>query len=129
VDAARTIHRHAIREILDKADAGALFTDFDRARYRRDKAFVARLCVQAVNRLFEAGGAGAVLDPDPLQRFHRDAHSASHHAALVWDAHAENFGRQALGLGPSPSALAHGPFADRSAPEQVSGRPPVDGHR
>jgi 3-hydroxy-9,10-secoandrosta-1,3,5(10)-triene-9,17-dione monooxygenase len=105
VDAARTLHRHDIREIVDKAAAGQAFTDLDRARYRRDKGFVTRLCVQAVNRLFEAGGAAAVLDADPLQRFHRDAHSASHHAALVWDVHAENYGRQALGLEPSPSPL------------------------
>jgi len=74
----------------------------DRARYRRDKAFVARLCVQAVNRLFEASGARAVLESDPIQRFHRDVHGASHHAALTWDLPAEQFGRQALGLGTSP---------------------------
>jgi 3-hydroxy-9,10-secoandrosta-1,3,5(10)-triene-9,17-dione monooxygenase len=72
----------------------------DRVRYRRDKAFVARLCVQAVNRLFEAGGAHDVLESEPLQRFHRDAHAVSHHAALSWDAVAEQFGRQALGLPP-----------------------------
>jgi hypothetical protein len=33
-----------------------------------------------------------------LQRFHRDAHAASHHAALGWDAPAEPYSRQALGL-------------------------------
>ena len=77
------------------------FTEMDRVRYRRDKAFVARLCVQAVNRLFEASGAHAVLESDPIQRFHRDVHGASHHAALTWDLPAEQFGRQALGLGKS----------------------------
>jgi 3-hydroxy-9,10-secoandrosta-1,3,5(10)-triene-9,17-dione monooxygenase len=102
VDAARVLHRHDIREMLDKAAHGEAFTDADRARYRRDKAFVAKLCVQAVNRLFEAGGARAVLASDPLQRFHRDAHGASHHAALGWDVAAEQFGRQALGLPPVP---------------------------
>jgi alkylation response protein AidB-like acyl-CoA dehydrogenase len=54
--------------------------------------------VPAVNRLFEAGGARAIMDAEPLQRFHRDAHAASHHAALAWDAAAEAFGRHALGL-------------------------------
>jgi 3-hydroxy-9,10-secoandrosta-1,3,5(10)-triene-9,17-dione monooxygenase len=99
VDAARTLHRHAVREMLDRAAAGDAFTELDRARYRRDKAFVSRLCVQAVNRLFEAGGARAIVDGEPLQRFHRDAHGASHHAALAWDVAAEAFGRHALGLG------------------------------
>jgi 3-hydroxy-9,10-secoandrosta-1,3,5(10)-triene-9,17-dione monooxygenase len=102
VDAARTLHRHDIREMLDKAARGDEFTEGDRARYRRDKAFVAKLSVQAVNRLFEAGGARAVLESEPMQRFHRDAHAASHHAALSWDVAAEQFGRHALGLGPGP---------------------------
>jgi 3-hydroxy-9,10-secoandrosta-1,3,5(10)-triene-9,17-dione monooxygenase len=100
VDAARALHRHDIREMLDKAARGEPFTEMDRARYRRDKAFVARLCVQSVNRLFEASGAHAVLESEPMQRFHRDVHGASHHAALTWDAIAEQFGRQALRLGP-----------------------------
>lgn len=100
VDAARAIHRQDIREMLDKAAREAEFTAMDRARYRRDKAFVAKLCLGAVNRLFEAGGARAVLDAEPIQRFHRDAHGAAHHQSLGWDVPAEEFGRQALGFGP-----------------------------
>ena len=96
VDAARSLHRSDVREMFDKAARGEAFTELDRARYRRDKAFVAGLSVRAVNRLFEASGAHGVLDSDPIQRFHRDAHAASHHAALGWDAVAEQFGRQAL---------------------------------
>jgi hypothetical protein len=45
VDAARTLHRQAVREMLDRAAAGDAFGELDRARFRRDKAFVARLCV------------------------------------------------------------------------------------
>ncbi len=102
VDTARALHRHDTHEMLDRAARGAAFTELDRLRYRRDKAFVARLCVRAVNRLFEAGGARSVMDGDPLQRFHRDAHAAAHHQALSWDLPAEQFARQALGLGPTP---------------------------
>jgi alkylation response protein AidB-like acyl-CoA dehydrogenase len=87
--------------MLDKAACGDAFTELDRARYRRDKAFIVKLSIQAVNRIFEAAGARAVMDSDPIQRFHRDAHGASHHAALGWDVAAEQYGRQALGLGPS----------------------------
>src|SRR5437773_2779439 len=101
VDAARALHRADIAEMLDRASRGDTFTDLDRARYRRDKAFVARLSVRAVDRLFEGGGARAILDSDPIQRCHRDAHGASHHAALSWDLVAEQFGRQALGLPPT----------------------------
>ena len=97
VDAARALHRSDIREMLDRAARGESFSEIDRARFRRDKAYVTKLCVQAANRLFEAAGARAVLDADPIQRLHRDVHGASHHAALVWDTFAAQFGREALG--------------------------------
>ena len=97
VDAARALHRADIREMLDRAARGESFSEIDRARFRRDKAYVTKLCVQAANRLFEAAGARAVLDADPIQRLHRDVHGASHHAALVWDTFAAQFGREALG--------------------------------
>jgi 3-hydroxy-9,10-secoandrosta-1,3,5(10)-triene-9,17-dione monooxygenase len=98
VDAARALHRQDIRELLACAARGETPGEPDRARYRRDKGFIARLCVQAVNTLFEGSGARAIMESEPLQRFHRDAHAASHHAALSWDTWAEQFGRQALGL-------------------------------
>jgi 3-hydroxy-9,10-secoandrosta-1,3,5(10)-triene-9,17-dione monooxygenase len=101
VDAGRTVHAQVIRGLLDRAARGEAFTEMDRARSRRDKAFVVKLCVQAVNRLFEASGAHSVLAADPMQRLHRDAHSLSHHAALGWDVAAEQFGRVALGLPPT----------------------------
>jgi 3-hydroxy-9,10-secoandrosta-1,3,5(10)-triene-9,17-dione monooxygenase len=102
VDAARELFRHSIRDILEKAARQEAYTPLERARYRRNKNFAARLCVQAVNRLFEAGGSGAILESEAMQRLHRDAHAASHHQALSWDAAAEDFGRQALGLPPAP---------------------------
>ena len=101
VDAARALQRHDIRELLEKAARNESPSERDRARYRRDKAFIAKLCVQAVNRVFEGSGARAIMDSEPIQRFHRDVHAVSHHAALAWDVWAEQFGRQVLlGLGP-----------------------------
>jgi len=102
VDAARELQRRCIREILAKAERGEEFTNLERARYRRDKNFAARLCVQAVNRLFEASGGHAIAESEAMQRYHRDVHAASHHQGLSWDTAAEDFGRQALGLSPLP---------------------------
>jgi 3-hydroxy-9,10-secoandrosta-1,3,5(10)-triene-9,17-dione monooxygenase len=102
VDAARKLHRCAIRDILDKAQRGETFTSLERARYKRDKTFAARLCVQAVNRLFETSGGRAIFESEAIQRCHRDAHAAAHHQGISWDAAAEDFGRQALGLPPGP---------------------------
>ncbi len=102
VDAARELHRSTIGEILRKAEHGEAFTFLERARFRRNKTFVAKLCVQVVNRLFEAGGGSAIFETKALQRFHRDVHAASHHEGIHWDAAAEDYGRQALGLPPGP---------------------------
>ena len=102
VDAARALLRCAIREILSKAQRGEEFTNLDRARYGRDKNFATKLCVQAVNRLFEASGGRAISESEAIQRFHRDVNAGSHHQGLSWDAAAEDFGRQALGLPPMP---------------------------
>ena len=55
-----------------------------------------------MNRLFEASGGRAISESEAIQRFHRDAHAASHHQGLSWDAAAEDYGRQALGLPPMP---------------------------
>ena len=98
VDTARVLHRARVQEILDRGSAGGSFPPPDRARYLRDACFTVSLCVQAVNRLYEASGARAIMSSDPIQRLYRDIHAASHHASLSWDAAAEQFGREALGL-------------------------------
>jgi 3-hydroxy-9,10-secoandrosta-1,3,5(10)-triene-9,17-dione monooxygenase len=102
VDAAWELHKRCIREMLGKAEREEEFTNLERARYRRDKSFAARLCVQAVNRLFEASGGRAIAESEAIQRFHRDVNAGSHHQGLSWDVSAEDYGRQALGLPPSP---------------------------
>jgi alkylation response protein AidB-like acyl-CoA dehydrogenase len=101
-DAARELLRRSIREILEKAERGETFTNLERARYRRDKNFAVKLCIQAVNRLFEASGGRAIAESAVMQRFHRDVNAGSHHYGLSWDVAAEDFGRQALGLPPLP---------------------------
>jgi 3-hydroxy-9,10-secoandrosta-1,3,5(10)-triene-9,17-dione monooxygenase len=98
VDSAHLLMRHNCREILERAARGEMPPPVDRARYRRDHAYMTKLCVRAIDRLFEAAGGHALYDDNPLQRFSRDAHAASHHTALVWDAPAELYGRVALGL-------------------------------
>lgn len=96
VDSARALHRQGIREILAKGERGEPFSALDQARYRRDKAFIAKLCVQAVNRLFDASGGHALFAAQAMQRLHRDAHAAAHHFALSWDAAGQMYGRLAL---------------------------------
>ncbi len=106
VEAARALFQCTMRGILDKAERGETFLAVDRACLKRNKTYVAKLCVQAVNRLFDGSGGGAIQESDSLQRFHRDVHAASHHQGINWDMAAEDYGRQALGLSPSPGRYA-----------------------
>jgi len=71
-----------------------------RARLRRDAAYVAELSRRAVERMFAVSGAHAIYDRSALQRIHRDITTASHHQMVDFDAAAELFGRLALDLDP-----------------------------
>ena len=100
VDAARALVHRDVREILDRAAAGADYPAVDRARYRRDRAYATQLCLQAVNRIFDVSGGHALFDSSALQRYHRDAHAAAHRDTLILDLAGQQFGRIALGLAP-----------------------------
>jgi len=102
VDAAIKIARADIAELIERGGRGDEFTVEDRARFRRDHGFVARLCVEAANVVFDASGGNALYDSSAIQRFHRDIHAGSHQVALGWDAIAELYGRARFGLELAP---------------------------
>ena len=97
VDAARTLLRHTVDGLLAKAERGERFSDVERTRNQRDRAFVVRLCMLAVNRLFDSSGGHALFLSEPLQRCHRDAHAVSHRAGLMLDSVGPLYGRAVLG--------------------------------
>ena len=96
VDAAEALMRQDLDEIFRKAEQGHGFSEIERARYTRDKAFITAACVQAVNRLFDLSGAHALFDSVPLQRFHRDVHAASHRDSLSMDLGGSEYGKLIL---------------------------------
>ncbi len=98
VDTARLILYHDTQEIFARARCGGEPTLEARARYRRDQAYMAKLCVQAVNRLFEVSGGQSIHEASAIQRFHRDIHAATHHLSLTWDPVAEQYGKIRLGI-------------------------------
>ena len=101
VDAARGMMEQDLREILRKGTDGEPFSVLERARFRRDKAFITQLCLQAVNRLFDLSGGHGLHDSVPLQRFHRDAHAVAHRDGLIMDMGGQDYGRVLMGLPPS----------------------------
>ena len=98
VDAARALLRQDLAQILEQAQQGKEFTDLDRARYLRDRAFITDLCVQATNRLFEVSGAHSLFDSVTLQRIYRDVNAGAHRDGLIFDLAGQQYGRIALGL-------------------------------
>ena len=104
VHSARLIMANDGREFVAKAKNGETTTLIERARVRRNQAYVAKVSVRAVDRLFEESGGKALFDDNPMQRFHRDVHAASHHFGLAWETPAEEYGRMRLGLEPKNPA-------------------------
>ena len=100
VDAARAMMQGDIAEILRKGASGEAFTALERARFRRDKAFITQLCLRAVNRLFDLSGGHALFDSAPMQRFHRDAQAVAHRDGLIMELGGQNYARVLLGLPP-----------------------------
>ena len=101
IDAARGMMEQDLRDILRKGQAGEPFSTLERARFRRDKAFITQLCLQAVNRLFDLSGGHGLFDSVPLQRFHRDAHAVAHRDGLIMELGGQDYGRALMGLPPS----------------------------
>ena len=100
LDAARALMRGDLREIFEKAKSGESFSTLERARFRRDKAFVAQLCLNSVNRLFEISGGHAIFDSGSMQRFHRDIQAAVRRDGFIMELGGLQYGRVALGLDP-----------------------------
>jgi alkylation response protein AidB-like acyl-CoA dehydrogenase len=101
IDAARLLAQRHCREAMDAMAEGRTLTMAERARGRRDQAYVARLCQRAVDRLFTAGGGGVLSTKSEMQRRFRDMHAIAAHIALNWDISATTYGRVAFGLDPA----------------------------
>lgn len=96
-----------LREALDTIRAGGIASAERYTRVRLYYTAIARLCIQAVERLYTNSGGSANYDTNPMQRYWRDAHAMGAHVGLNFDIAGEAFGRTELGLPPNP----HDPFA------------------
>ena len=103
IDAARLIMRRDLGEMRSYAESGKRCPFANAVRYRWDAPYVAKLCRQAVDMLFGAAGAAALLNTSPLQRAFRDIHAMSAHAILNSDIAGQIYGRELLGLRGDPS--------------------------
>jgi 4-hydroxyphenylacetate 3-monooxygenase len=75
------------------------------AFWRTNQAYAVKMCIQAVDRLFEAAGGGAWMENNELQRLWRDAHMTGAHAYTDYDVCAQILGRELMGLEPDPTMV------------------------
>lgn len=101
IDSARLLMLRDCREAMAAMQAGRELTLEERARGRRDQAYMVTLCRRAVDRLFTAAGANGIFLDNEMQRKFRDIHAISGHVALNWDVAGTTYGRVAFGLDPA----------------------------
>jgi 3-hydroxy-9,10-secoandrosta-1,3,5(10)-triene-9,17-dione monooxygenase len=98
IDAACALMLRDCREAMESVRQGRPMSIEERARNRRDIAYVASQCTRALDRVFAAAGARSIFLESEAQRLLRDVHAAGQHMALSWDVAGSIYGRVACGL-------------------------------
>lgn len=75
------------------------------AHWRTNQAYAIKMCVQAVNRLWEVMGASNWYKDREAQRLWRESNMTAAHAYTDYDVCAQIIGRELLGLDPDPTLL------------------------
>lgn len=97
-------HARRAAALLDEL-AGQPYPLEVRARIRTHAAYATRLSCEAVDTLFHASGASAIQHTVPIQRYHRDIHALSNHAAMTASTSLELYGRIYCGLEPNTALV------------------------
>jgi alkylation response protein AidB-like acyl-CoA dehydrogenase len=100
-ESARLLLESACEVVRVAGERASELSGETQAELRARKAFIVRLCIEAVDRLFAASGGGALQDSHAMQRFWRDVHAIQAHAGMNWSSHAQNYGSIMVGLGPT----------------------------
>ncbi|WP_375740320.1 p-hydroxyphenylacetate 3-hydroxylase oxygenase component [Pseudomonas boanensis] len=75
------------------------------AFWRTNQAYAVKMCIQSVDRLFEAAGGTSWFESNEMQRLFRDSHMTGAHAYTDYDVCAQILGRELMGLEPDPSMV------------------------
>jgi 3-hydroxy-9,10-secoandrosta-1,3,5(10)-triene-9,17-dione monooxygenase len=97
IDAAALVMHNDVLDIARIYEAGGSPDTETRLRYKRNSAMAAKLCIDAVDSLYEMAGANGIYDSSLLQRQFRDMHGAAGHFSFSTDAQLPPWGLVALG--------------------------------
>lgn len=96
IEGAAVIYLTAARDAMRALERGERIGKAQKLRAKRDSAFAAQLCLNAVTGLFNAAGGRALFTKNPMQRQYRDLIAAASHHSIVWDSVTAEYGRFAL---------------------------------
>ena len=97
LDAARLMLRADAMAAQAAANRHEIPSTQEKLRCKRNAAYAAGLCTEAVDILHKVTGATGIYESYPLERIFRDAHALSAHISLNYDAQAPSWGLVALG--------------------------------
>ena len=100
IAAARALIDKDCRELMSTVASGDELGVDQRAHFKGDQAFAARLATEAVDCLFKGGGGGGLFTQSRMQRYWRDINAGAMHITMNWDVIGAFSGRIALGLPP-----------------------------
>ena len=97
IDAARLVMRNDCLDGQKIAERNEIADTATKLRFKRNAAFAASLCTEAVDMLHAMAGANGIYETFPLERIFRDAHSLTGHITCSCDTHLSTWGLAALG--------------------------------
>ncbi len=97
IDAARQLLRQNCIDAMEIARRNVIADAPTKLRFKRDLAYAASLCTEAVDLLHAMAGANGIYDSYPIQRIFRDAHALGGHFSFSTDAQFSSWGLAALG--------------------------------
>jgi 3-hydroxy-9,10-secoandrosta-1,3,5(10)-triene-9,17-dione monooxygenase len=97
IDTAQLMMRTDCLEGQETANRGGIPDTQTKLRYKRNAAFAAHLCIEAVDKLHEMAGANGIYQSFPLERIFRDAHALAGHVTCHFDTQVSAWGLAALG--------------------------------
>lgn len=111
---AESMHQvHAARAFIEKtweehrwqSERRTYLTSKTLAFWRTNQAYAVMMCMQAVDRLFEAAGGTRWFEGNELQRLFRDSRMTGAYAYVYtdYDVCAQTLGRELMGLEPDPT--------------------------
>jgi len=94
---ARHLYDSIVTTLHDAGVARRALSEPELLTVKRDRAYLTRLCVNAIQRLVRHMGATMSFDNHPVQQHWRDLQVMSSHMDLSWDSAMPAYGKHALG--------------------------------